>query len=128
MGRIRDTDKDKVECGKRLQKYRENRRFTQDKLAEQTGISRETISRYETGQSNMSIIRLTKLCKVLKVSIDVILGNAPASLSDDDSTEKKAEEDEVSTVVSGISPESKRELLKMVCSVYVYMKHMDKRA
>ena len=128
MGRIRDTDKDKVECGKRLQKYRENRRVTQDKLAEQTGISRETISRYETGQSNMSIIRLTKLCKVLKVSIDVILGNAPDSLSDDDSTEKQAEEDEVSTVVSGISPENKRELLKMVCSVYVYMKHMDKRA
>ena len=128
MGRIRDTDKDKVECGKRLPKYRENRRFTQDKLAEQTGISRETISRYETGQSNMSIIRLTKLCKVLKVSIDVILGNAPDSLSDDDSTEKQAEEDEVSTVVSGISPENKRELLKMVCSVYVYMKHMDKRA
>lgn len=43
---------DLVKIGKLLQKLRKEKGFTQEQLAEQMGVARRTVSRWETG-SNM---------------------------------------------------------------------------
>ena len=45
--------------------------FSQDELAEKIGVSRQTLSKYETGESLPDIERCKLLAEVLDVSLDV---------------------------------------------------------
>lgn len=44
--------------------------FSQDELAEKIGVSRQTLSKYETGESLPDIERCKLLAEVLDVSLD----------------------------------------------------------
>ncbi len=56
-----------------LRNLRESKNLTQEQLAQLIGISRKTISAYETGRAVPSITVLKKLSRVLNVSTDILL-------------------------------------------------------
>lgn len=139
MGKLCDADNDKIERGKRLQKYREKRGYSQDLLSERAKINRETISRYENGQRNMSVRALIKLCIALAVSADVILGIAPPLLPHEN-IERDQQDDEASDDYArfqpgcetgnlvldyyfNLTPENRAIIQKIVISLYEQQQH-----
>lgn len=50
--------------------------LSQEQLAEQVGVSRQSISKWETGQSVPELDKLLALSRILGVSTDTLLGNA----------------------------------------------------
>jgi AbrB family looped-hinge helix DNA binding protein len=62
--------------GKNLQKLRKQKNMTQEALAEQVGVARQTIAKWETGESVPDLEMAAKLASVMEVSLDD-LTNAP---------------------------------------------------
>ncbi|MBP5726516.1 MAG: helix-turn-helix domain-containing protein [Clostridia bacterium] len=62
--------------GKNLQKLRKQNDLTQEALAELVGVARQTIAKWETGESVPDLEMAGKLAAALKVSLDD-LTNAP---------------------------------------------------
>ena len=58
-----------------IAKYRKQREISQDKLAAMLGVTSATISRYETGATDISAETLKRISQILSVSIDVLLNN-----------------------------------------------------
>ena len=58
--------------GLRLKEYRENRKLTQDKLAEMVGIDPKHLSRIENGRNYPSLETLEKILDSLDVSYEEI--------------------------------------------------------
>lgn len=63
----------KVKFGKHLRKLREDRRLTQEKLADLAGMHFTYIGQIERGLRNPSLINLHKLAKALKVDAGQLL-------------------------------------------------------
>jgi transcriptional regulator with XRE-family HTH domain len=59
----------------KLREIRKNRGLTTVELASKMGTTRGTITRWETGQRSPDVEALRSLAKVLKVSIDELVGN-----------------------------------------------------
>ena len=62
--------------GKNLQKLRKQKNLTQEALAEAVGVTRQTIAKWETGESTPDLEMSGKLASVLNVSLDDLV-NAP---------------------------------------------------
>ena len=62
--------------GKNLQKLRKQNELTQEAMAELVGVARQTIAKWETGESVPELEMAGKLASALKVSLDD-LTNAP---------------------------------------------------
>ena len=62
--------------GKNLQKLRKQNELTQEAMAELVGVARQTIAKWETGESMPDLEMAGKLASALKVSLDD-LTNAP---------------------------------------------------
>ena len=62
--------------GKNLQKLRKQKNMTQEALAEQVGVARQTIAKWETEESVPDLEMAAKLASVMEVSLDD-LTNAP---------------------------------------------------
>ena len=60
--------------GNRILEYRKERGFSQEILAEKSGVSTNTISRIEGGQMAMSVGILQKIVKALGVDANTLLG------------------------------------------------------
>ena len=63
--------------GKSIQKLRKQNNLTQEALAEQIGVARQTIAKWETGDSTPDLEMAGRLAGVLDVSLDDLV-NAPA--------------------------------------------------
>jgi transcriptional regulator with XRE-family HTH domain len=63
---------------KNLKTLRELRGLTQTELGAQSEIPAASISNFETGQRVPSLESLVKLANALKVSVDALIGRAPA--------------------------------------------------
>ncbi|KQT33044.1 hypothetical protein ASG22_17640 [Chryseobacterium sp. Leaf405] len=59
--------------GKRIRKYREEKGFSQEELAEKLHISRSTYQRIENGETNSWINHIENICTSLEVNMDDIL-------------------------------------------------------
>lgn len=53
--------------GANIRKYRENKKFSQELLAEKADLSREYITRIENGQKSVSLRKLFLLADILEV-------------------------------------------------------------
>ncbi len=60
--------------GERLSVCRQNRKMTQEELANRLGITPQALSKWERGISFPDVLMLADLAKVLEVSTDYILG------------------------------------------------------
>lgn len=66
--------------GERLKELRDSRRLTQDVLASQVGVSRQTISNWETGTSAPNAVDLPLLAQALGVTVARLYGDEPATI------------------------------------------------
>lgn len=60
----------------RLYGLRKGRGMSQEQLAERIGVSRQTISKWETGQSTPDLEKLTALAECFGVTLDALAGRA----------------------------------------------------
>ena len=58
----------------KVKETRENRDFTQAEVAERLDISRQTYSRIETGESELTLGQAVKLAKLLDITLADITG------------------------------------------------------
>ena len=59
--------------GKRIKSVRQERKYTQEFLAEKLNVSTQHISDIERGLNGMSIPALMEICKILDIDADYIL-------------------------------------------------------
>ena len=72
----------KVELGKNIFDLRKQKGLSQEKLAEQINVTRQTISNWELGTTAPNPEQLILLSKALDKSIDYLVGNETKSVSD----------------------------------------------
>ena len=61
-----------------IRKYRKSRQMSQDELAEKLEVTRQSISLWETGQTQPSLDNIVALAKLFDISTDALLtGNVP---------------------------------------------------
>ncbi|MCI8593609.1 MAG: helix-turn-helix transcriptional regulator [Lachnospiraceae bacterium] len=72
----RAESQDLIALGNRIRDRRQEIRLSQEKVAEKAGISPNTVSRIEGGQSAMSIETFVKMVRILGVDADELLGEA----------------------------------------------------
>lgn len=63
-----------MKYNERLREVREDLDITQKEAAEAIGIRQQQLSKYETGEQEMTVNKLKDLCKYYRVSADYILG------------------------------------------------------
>ena len=59
--------------GERLYQYRKNVNLSQDTLAEKVGVTRQTISKWETDQSTPDFDKIVPLCELFEIGVDELL-------------------------------------------------------
>ena len=59
--------------GQNIRSVRKSKNLSQEKLAELTNISRNSVSLIETGKINPTILKLVDIAKVLEIDINVLL-------------------------------------------------------
>lgn len=69
-----------METNERIKGLREDRDLTQAEVALKMGITRRQYIRYEKGEQEMTISKLSSLCQFYGVSADYVLG-LPEGLS-----------------------------------------------
>lgn len=92
-----------MEMAERLQKLRRKAGYSQEQTAELLGISRQAVSKWESGQGKPDLDNLIRLTEIYNTSADYILSGIEKNM------EAPAPEK------SGLSPEVR----KMLCSLAV---------
>jgi len=63
--------------------------LSQEQLAEQLQVSRQAVSKWETGEAQPDMAKLMALAETLGVSMDALCGRAPAAAATADPTEQR---------------------------------------
>lgn len=63
-----------MEITQRIRNIREDKDLTQQQVADGIGIKREQYRRYETGENEMKVNHILKLCNFYNLSADYIMG------------------------------------------------------
>ncbi len=84
----RAESQDLIELGNRIRDRRQELRLSQEKIAEKAGISVNTVSRIEGGQSAMSIEIFIKLVQILEVDANELLGENVTAMEEDGQCQK----------------------------------------
>lgn len=79
--------------GNRITKYRKEKGFTQEGLAEKLGVSSQAVSKWENDISCPDISLLPKLCKILGITTDELLTGNSAGVRMLPEQERKSLED-----------------------------------
>lgn len=98
----------KAQCAKR--------NMTQEMLAEQMGVSRQTISRWQLGESEPSFEHLTKLSILLEVTLDELFADELAALQNERWDKSDIEDLEGMTNALMILTKRGTELRQKVCA------------
>lgn len=62
-----------MEISKCIKEARQKNNISQESLAEQLGVSRQTISSWETGKSYPDIVSVIKMSDIFNISLDKML-------------------------------------------------------
>ena len=63
--------------GEKIQQRRKEKGWSQEDLAEQVGVSRQSISLWEKDQTTPSLENMKILCRLFQISMDELLGQTP---------------------------------------------------
>ena len=63
--------RNRAECGDRIRAYRKARELSQPQLAAMLGITKNSITNWETGVSRPELSMIPKLCQALDITTDV---------------------------------------------------------
>ncbi len=90
-----------MNIGEKLYELRTEKNMSQETLAELVGVSRQSVSKWETGQSVPDLDKLFRLCDVYGVTLDELTGRLEAKHDDDVVSEVK---DIVNPILNAIIP------------------------
>ena len=62
-----------MDLGERIYQLRTQKNFSQEALAEALGVSRQSISKWETGSSVPELDKIVKLSEIFEVSLDELI-------------------------------------------------------
>jgi len=68
-----------IQLGTRINRLRKGLGITQVQLAEQLGVSQQTVTAYESGNRRVPISHLPRLAALLGTSIEVLIGQPSAA-------------------------------------------------
>ena len=63
-----------IELGERIRKRRQEMKLSQESFAEKAGISVNTVSRIDGGQTAMSVEIFRKMIEILEIDANILLG------------------------------------------------------
>lgn len=66
-----------MDLGKRLQELRREKGLSQEALAERLGVTRQAVSKWETGESLPDVYRLAQLSELFGVTTDYLIKGVP---------------------------------------------------
>ena len=96
--------------GERLFEYRNSINMSQEKLAEKIGVTRQTISKWETNQSTPDFDKIVPLCEVFGISTDELIKG-----------EKRVDEKEFKQIQNNYSEKrNKRKAIILSISIFLY--------
>lgn len=72
-----------MEFNECLSRIRKEKGMTQDELAEKVGVSRQSVSKWELGESLPDIEKMTRVADVFNVSLDTLCGRSTDSSDND---------------------------------------------
>lgn len=78
-----------IELGERIRKRRQEMKLSQESFAEKAGISVNTVSRIEGGQTAMSVEIFRKMIEILETDANILMGK------EGDDVEKRKQFEEV---------------------------------
>ena len=93
-----------MNVGKRIVKLREKAGYTQNHLAELSGVSQSHLRRVELGQSRITVDHLELICDALGVDLKEFF-------------DEGNENDEFSMAIATLSPKQKMRLLEFIKSL-----------
>ncbi len=64
-----------MEIGNKIMELRKKEGLSQEELAEKVGVARQTISKWELGETSPDIKQAKELSKIFNVSLDELVGN-----------------------------------------------------
>ena len=64
-----------MEIGKKIMELRKKNGFSQEELAERVGVARQTISKWELGETSPDLKQAKELSNIFKVSLDELTDN-----------------------------------------------------
>lgn len=68
-----------VRLGARIAQLRKEQGITQVQLAEQLGVSQQTITAYEVGRRRIQVSALPVIAQVLGVAVETLMGETPTA-------------------------------------------------
>ena len=83
------------DISKRLTKFRKAAKLSQEEVADKLNVSRQTVSKWETGQSTPDFDKIAPLCELYNVSTDELLrGVIPEKKEEKEEEPKNVEEED----------------------------------
>lgn len=96
------------EIGRRTQRRRQAKGYTQEKMAELVGVSITTISRLETGERMVGVIKLMQIAEALGVTADALLYDPETKMPEADEWDER-----ITCVLEECSSREKEYIWKM---------------
>ena len=93
-----------MEVGKRIEELRENRGYSQNRLAEWAGVSQTHLRRVELGEADITVGHLRLICDALGISLK-------------DFFSESDETDEITAAVSALSVKQRKLLSEFLKSL-----------
>lgn len=90
-----------------LRRLRLEQGLTQAQLAKSIGVGQSTLNYWENGKSDITSYYIVKLCEVLKVSSDELLGIEPMPATTDEITD-------ILAIMNQLGPEEQRNCVAVV--------------
>ncbi|MHA2894773.1 helix-turn-helix domain-containing protein [Bacillus fungorum] len=91
--------------GERILELRKERKLTQEKIGENIGVSKQTISKYEKGTKIPSRENIEKLADFFNVPTDYLFGKSDSSIKSSNNIKEIFESDELHWDGRKLSPD-----------------------
>ena len=103
--------------GERLLEYRTNIRMSQEKLTEKIGVSRQTISKWETNQSTPDFDKILPLCEALGITTEELI-KGEKKTENSEAKEIKQENEKVKNEY--VQKRNKKKAIVLSVSIFLY--------
>lgn len=97
--------------GERLLQYRKGVNMSQDQLAEKIGVTRQTVSKWETDQSMPDFNKIEPLCNIFGITTDELIKGEESKTQETKINEEKSNYDE---------KRNKRKAIVLSISIFLY--------
>jgi repressor LexA len=115
MKKVETTCAKRKTMGEKIKEYRKMAGFSQEELAAQINVTKQSVSLYEKDRTDMKVSTLETIALVLGVSVHALIDDI-----EDDSTLEREDEEEMITLFRQMRPRDKKILLDQMRSFLKY--------